>query len=35
MARVGGGDGGNLFLSLPGCVCPKMKDMGPFLASKE
>ena len=30
-----GGGGGNLFLTLPGCVCPKVKDMGPFLASKE
>ena len=30
--REGGGD---LVLTLPGCVCPKVKDMGPFLASRE
>ena len=27
--------GGDLVLSLPGCVCPKVKDMGPFWASRE
>ena len=27
--------GDNLVLSWPGCVCPKVKDMGPFLASTE
>ena len=30
-----GGGGGDLVLSLPGCVCPKVKDMGPFWASRE
>ena len=25
----------DLVLSLPGCVCPKVKDMGPFWASRE
>ena len=29
------GGGGDLVLTLPGCVCPKVKDMGPFLASRE
>ena len=32
-ARRGGG--GDLNSSMPGCVCPKVKDMGPFLASSE
>ena len=27
--------GGDLVLTLPGCVCPKVKDMGPFFASRE
>ena len=27
--------GGHLVLTLPGCVCPKVKDMGPFSASRE
>ena len=32
----GGGEGvGDFVLSLPRCVCPKVKDMGPFLASRE
>ena len=26
----GGGGGGNLVLTMPGCVCPKVKGMGPF-----
>ena len=30
-----GGGGADLVLTLPGCVCPKVKDMGPFLASRE
>ena len=33
--RVAGPGGGDLVLTLPGCVCPKVKDMGPFLASRE
>ena len=33
MAIPGGGD--DLVLSLPGCVCPKVNDVGPFLASRE
>ena len=28
----GGGDSNS---SMPGCVCPNVKDMGPFLASSE
>ena len=24
--------GGDLVLTIPGCVCSKVKDMGPFLA---
>ena len=27
--------GGNLLSTLPGCVCRKVKDMGPFSASSE
>ena len=27
--------GGDLVSTLPGCVCPKVKDMGPFWASRE
>ena len=27
--------GGDLVSTLPGCVCRKVKDMGPFLASSE
>ena len=33
--NLGGGGGGDFVLSLPRCVCPKVKDMGPFLASRE
>ena len=29
------GGGGDFIPSLPGCVCPKVMDMGPFLASSE
>ena len=29
------GGGGDLVLTMPECVCPKVKDMGPFLASRE
>ena len=29
------GGGGDLVSTLPGCVCRKVKDMGPFLASSE
>ena len=34
----GGGGGAtwfNLVSTLPGCVCRKVKDMGPFSASNE
>ena len=31
----GGGGGGDLVSTLPGCVCGKVKDMGPFSASSE
>ena len=31
----GGGGGGDLVSTMPVCVCPKLKDMGPFLASSE
>ena len=27
--------GGDLVSTMPVCVCPKVKDMGPFLASIE
>ena len=27
--------GDDLVATMPGCVCPKVKDMGHFLASKE
>ena len=27
--------GGDFIPSLPGCVCPKVMDMGPFWASSE
>ena len=27
--------GGDLVPTMPGCVCPKVKDMGPFSASSE
>ena len=27
--------GGDLVSTLPGCVCRKVKDMGPFSASSE
>ena len=27
--------GGDLVPTMPGCVCPKVKDIGPFLASRE
>ena len=33
--RAGGGGGGDLVPTMPGCVCPKVKDMGPFSASRE
>ena len=29
------GGGGNLVLTMHVCVCPKLKDMGPFSASSE
>ena len=29
------GGGGDLVPTMPGCVCPKVKDMGPFSASRE
>ena len=29
------GGGGDLLSTMPGCVCPKVKDMGPFSASRE
>ena len=38
MSNVGnsrGGGGGDLVSTLPGCVCRKVKDMGPFSASSE
>ena len=31
----GGGGGGDFNSSMPECVCPQVKDMGPFLASSE
>ena len=31
----GPGERGDLVPTMPGCVCPKVKDMGPFLASRE
>ena len=30
-----GGGGGDLVPTMPGCVCPKVKDMGPFSASRK
>ena len=30
-----GGGGGNLISIMPGCVCPKVKEMGSFSASSE
>ena len=30
-----GGGGGDLVPTMPGSVCPKAKDMGAFLASRE
>ena len=30
-----GGGGRDLVSTMPVCVCPKVKDMGPFLASSE
>ena len=27
--------GGDLVPTMPGCVCPKVKDMGPFSPSSE
>ena len=27
--------GGDFVLTMPGCVCPKVKDMGHFSASRE
>ena len=35
MIARGGGGGGDLVSSTPGCVCRKVKDMGPFSASRE
>ena len=33
---IGGeGGGGDVVRTMPRCVCPKVKDMGPFLASRE
>ena len=29
------GGGGDLVQTMPRCVCPKVKDMGPFSASSE
>ena len=34
-AGGGGGGEGDWVPTMPGCVCPKVKDMGPFLASRE
>ena len=31
----GGGVAGDLSSTMPGCVCPKVKDMGPFSVSRE
>ena len=28
------GGGGDLAPTMPGCVCPKVKDMGPFFSFK-
>ena len=30
-----GGGGGDLVSSMPGCVCRKVKEMGPFSASRD
>ena len=30
-----GGGGGDLVPNMPGCVFPKVKDMGPFSAPRE
>ena len=30
-----GGGGGDLVPTMPGYVCPNVKDMGPFSASRE
>ena len=35
MLMLNHGGGGDLVSTLPGCVCPKVKDMGPFSASSE
>ena len=32
---VGGGGGSNYVSTMPGCVCRKVKDVGPFLFSSE
>ena len=29
------GGGGDLISTMPACVCPKLKDIGPFSASSE
>ena len=29
------GAGGDLFQTMPGCMCPKVKDIGPFSASRQ
>ena len=31
----GGGEGGDLVPTMPGCVCPKVKNMGSFSALRE
>ena len=35
LTRGGGGGGGDLVSIMPVCVCPKVKEMGSFLASRE
>ena len=37
ISRGGGraGGGGSLVPTMPGCVCPKVKDMGRYSASRE
>ena len=30
-----GGGGGDLASTMLGCVCPKLKDMGPFSVSRK
>ena len=31
----GRGGRGDLVPTMPGCLCPKVNDMGPFVASRE